>query len=107
MPRPDATPDATVSSSGPNGAGCRSIASIRASASAADTDPSTTARALPSMSASLPRLMPPGSTRVRNVRCSEPVPKATKIEVGVEKKWPTRPRRVEAVTSARSSAGEV
>ena len=103
---PDAPPEAIVSSSGENGGGCCSIASMRASASDGVSDPSTTARALPSMSASLPRLRPPGSTRVRKVRCPDPLPNATKIDVGVEKKWPTSPSRVDAVTSARSSAGE-
>ena len=41
-------------------------------------------------------------------RCAapDPLPNATKIDVGVEKKWPTSPSRVDAVTSARSSAGE-
>ena len=103
---PDAPPEAIVSSSRENGGGCCSIASMRASASDGVSDPSTTARALPSMSASLPRLRPPGSTRVRKVRCADPLPNATKIDVGVEKKWPTSPSRVDAVTSARSSAGE-
>ena len=79
---------------------------MRASASDGVSDPSVTARALPSMSASLPRLRPPGSTRVRKVRCPDSLPNATKIDVGVEKKWPTSPSRVDAVTSARSSAGE-
>jgi hypothetical protein len=37
----------------------------------------------------------------------EPLPKATKIEVGVEKNWPTSPSREDAITSARSSAGDV